>query len=74
MADYYADYPELRFDHGARFPKFTILEPEGDRRWRVRQTLLDPEDDKLWAIESIIDLHDEPFPEGPTIRLRSIGP
>ncbi len=73
MAEYYADYPELRFDHGARFPKFTILEPEGDRRWRVRQTLLDPEDDKLWAIEGIIDLHADPFPEGPMIRLRSIG-
>ena len=73
MAEYYAEYPELRYDHGARFPKFTLVEPEGDRQWRVRQTLLDPEDDNLWGLEGIIDLRDDPFPEGPMIRLRSLG-
>jgi superfamily II RNA helicase len=73
MADYFADYPELRFDHGARFPKYTILEPGGDRVWRVRQVMLDPEDDVAWAIEGTIDLRGDPFPEGPMVKLRSIG-
>ncbi len=73
MLGYFADYPELRFDHGARFPKFTLLEATGDRTWRVRQTLLDPEDDKLWAVEGEIDLHRDPFPEGPLVTVRSIG-
>jgi len=73
MQDYFADYPELRFDHGARFPKFTLLESTGERSWRVRQTLLDPEDDKLWAIEGEVDLRDDPFPEGPLVTVRRIG-
>jgi superfamily II RNA helicase len=73
MLDYFADYPELRFDHGARFPKFTLLESTGDRTWRVRQTLLDPEDDKLWAVEGEIDLRSDPFPEGPLVNVRSIS-
>lgn len=74
MADYFAEYPELRYDHGARFPKYTLIEPSGDRTWRVRQVMLDPEEDKLWAIEGEVDLRSDPFPEGPIVAVRSIGP
>jgi len=74
MVDYFAEYPELRYDHGARFPKYTLIEPSGDRTWRVRQVMLDPEEDKLWAIEGEVDLRSDPFPEGPIVAVRSIGP
>ena len=74
MVDYFAEYPELRYDHGARFPKYTLIEPSGDRTWRVRQVMLDPEEDKLWAIEGEVDLRTDPFPEGPIVAVRSIGP
>ena len=73
MAEYFLEYPELRFDHGARFPKYTIIENEGDRVWRVRQVLVDPEGDGAWALEGMIDLRVDPFPAGPMVRVRSIG-
>ena len=41
--------------------------------WRVRQVLVDPEGDGPWAIEGTVDLRSEPFPEGPMVRVRSIG-
>jgi hypothetical protein len=60
-----AEYPELRWDHEARFPKFTLLTATGDRVWRVRQVMVDPEGDNAWALEGDIDLRDDPVPRGP---------
>ena len=74
MAEYFREYPELRWGHDARFPKYTLLTATGDRTWRVRQVMVDPEADDLWAIEGDIDLRQDPFPEGPLVTLRSIGP
>ena len=73
MAEYYAEYPELRFDHGSRFPKFTTIEAVGDQQWRVSQVLVDPEDDNLWHVEGEVDLRGDGFPEGPIVYLRRIG-
>jgi superfamily II RNA helicase len=74
MAEYHREYSELRWGHEARYPKYTLLTATGDRTWRVRQVLVDPEGDNLWAIEGEIDLRNDPFPEGPLVTLRSIGP
>jgi hypothetical protein len=73
MAEYYAEYPTLRFDHGARFPKYTRIEPIADQRWRVQQVLVDPEEDNLWHIDGEIDLRGDGFPEGPLVTVRAIG-
>lgn len=73
MLEYYREYPELRWGHEARFPKYTLLTSTGDRTWRVRQVLVDPEGDNAWAIEGDIDLRNDPFPEGPLVALRTIG-
>jgi hypothetical protein len=73
MAEYFHEYPELRWGHEARFPKFTLLTATGDRTWRVRQVMVDPEGDNAWALEGDIDLRDTPFPEGPLVTLRTIG-
>lgn len=73
MAEYFADYPELRFDHGARFPKYTRIEEVGPQQWRVQQALVDPEDDLLWHVEGEVDLRDDGFPEGPIVAIRRIG-
>src|SRR5690606_16845873 len=56
LVDYYAEYPKIRFDHAARFPKHTLIRGEGGRIWSVRQVLLDPEDDNAWVIEGEVDL------------------
>jgi hypothetical protein len=76
MAGYYADYPELRWGHEARFPKYTLLAAQDDskRVWRVRQVLVDPEGDHLWAVEGEVDLRRDPFPEGAMVMLRKISP
>lgn len=74
MAEYFRDYPELRWGHDARYAKYTLLTATDDRTWRVRQVMVDPEGDNLWAIEGDIDLRDDPFPDGPLITLRSISP
>lgn len=73
VADYYAEYARLRFDHGARFPKYTILQETGDKTWSVRQVLVDPEDENLWVIEGEVDLHDEENIDGPLVWVRRIG-
>jgi len=73
MVEYYREYPELRWGHEARFPKYTLITATGDRTWRVRQVLVDPEGDNAWAIEGDIDLRSDPFPEGPLVALRTIG-
>ena len=73
MVEYYREYPELRWGHEARFPKYTLITATGDRTWRVRQVLVDPEGDNAWALEGDIDLRSDPFPEGPLVALRTIG-
>ncbi|WAS99565.1 DUF3516 domain-containing protein [Nannocystis poenicansa] len=73
MAEYYAEYPTLRFDHGARFPKYTRIEPVADQVWRVTQVLVDPEEDNLWHIEGEVDLRGDGFPEGPLVKVRAIA-
>ncbi|MBZ5707855.1 DEAD/DEAH box helicase [Nannocystis pusilla] len=73
MAEYYAEYPTLRFDHGARFPKYTRIEAVADQRWRVTQVLVDPEEDNLWHIEGEVDLRGDGFPEGPLVMMRAIA-
>lgn len=73
LADYFAEYERLRFDHGARFPKYTILRELDKGLWSVRQVLVDPEDDNLWVIEGEVDLRDEETHEGALVAIRRIG-
>ena len=73
MAEYFSEYPELRWGHEARYPKYTLLTATEDRVWRVRQVMVDPEGDNAWALEGDIDLRNDPFPEGPLVTLRTIG-
>lgn len=72
MRPYFADHERLRYDHGARFPKYTIVRPSGHRTWSVRQILVDPEEDNLWVLEAEVDLRGE-VPEGPLCALTRIG-
>jgi superfamily II RNA helicase len=72
MVDFYAEHEHLRYDHGARFPKYTAIKSSGHRTWSVRHTLVDPSEDNFWVIVGEVDLRGEP-PEGPLVHLRSIG-
>lgn len=73
MEDYFTEYAALRYDHGARFPKFTRIDVIADQRWRVRQVLVDPEEENVWHIEGEVDLRGDGFPEGPLVTVRAIG-
>ncbi|MEZ4451482.1 MAG: DUF3516 domain-containing protein [Nannocystaceae bacterium] len=73
LVDYYAEYPRIRFDHAARFPKHTLIRSTGARTWSVRQVLVDPEDDNSWVIEGEVDLRGAEVPEGPLVALRRVG-
>jgi hypothetical protein len=77
----------VRFDHRARLGEHTVITPVGDHQWRVRQVLLprseaeieaDEADSGLdpdtWILEGRIDLRGDTNPEGPLIRLATLGP
>jgi hypothetical protein len=55
----------------ARQPHLTFVDPDGERRYRVRQVLVDDEDHNDWAIEGVVDLT-EPR-DGALIELVRIG-
>ncbi|MCB9700320.1 MAG: DUF3516 domain-containing protein [Myxococcales bacterium] len=72
LIDYFAEHGSLRFDHGARFPKYTMIRASGGRTWSVRQVLVDPEGENDWVVEAEVDLRGE-VPEGPLCTIRRIG-
>ena len=73
MVPFFEGHAELLAGPEARLHQWTNLRPNGPRRWEVTQTLLDPEGDNDWAVFADIDLRDDGAPDGPILRLRSIG-
>jgi hypothetical protein len=73
LAAFYAEHDRIVFDHGARFPKHTIVELASERRWTVRQILVDPKEDNFWVVEGEIDLTETLAPEGPLVAIQRIG-
>lgn len=73
LAPFFAEHQQLLFNHQARLPTQTILEPNGPRQWRVRQLLLDPAEHNDWFIEAAIDLGGEVAADKPLIALQHIG-
>ena len=73
LAPFLAEYGELLFTPEARRAHHTLLEPVGERCWRVAQNLLDPAGDGLWALHGEVDLRRERDPEAPLVKLVRIG-
>ncbi len=61
------------FDHRARQPDKTFVEPLEDHLWRVRQVLIDPQEDNMWMIEGEVDLRDDKNPPGALVAITRIG-
>jgi hypothetical protein len=74
LAPFLAEYERVVFTPDARQARYTLLKRTGARSWDAFQVLVDPVGDDLWAIEAEVDLRQEREPEGPTLRMRRIGP
>ena len=73
MAPFFEEFGTLRFDHESRLTEHTRMVSAGDHLWNVSQRLLDPEGEGAWAIEAVVDLTEDAAPEGPLLRVQSIG-
>ncbi len=72
MAPFYEQHQRLVFDHRARLVDKTVLEDEGDGRYRLRQVLVDDAEDNDWFLAGDIDLTTW-TPDQPLLRLRTLG-
>ncbi|MBL8684467.1 MAG: DUF3516 domain-containing protein [Myxococcales bacterium] len=55
MREYWEEFDRIRTDRPGRDPKLTVLAPDGQGRWRVRQTIPDPEGDGLFFVEGYVE-------------------
>jgi superfamily II RNA helicase len=73
MAPYWAERQSIDTTPRARQPKWTVLEPDGPRRWTVRHSLLDLEGEPDWFIEGLVDLTNRPDVDGALVVMRHVG-
>lgn len=73
LAPFFEEHDEIVFGPLARQPGLTLVDKEGEHRYRVRQVLVDEEGDNDWALEGVIDLGDRPDPSAPLVDLQRIG-
>jgi hypothetical protein len=50
-----------------------VIEPDGPRRWHVRQVLLDERDEGIFHLDLVVDLTGTRNPETPILQLRGIS-
>jgi superfamily II RNA helicase len=55
MRGYWEDYDAIRTDLPGRDPRLTVLTPDGEGRWRVRQVIPDPLGDGMYFVEGTVD-------------------
>lgn len=73
MQPYFAEYSHVRFDHQARFPKWSRIEKSGPKSWTLTQTILDEVEDNFWYFKAEIDFEDAPAPDEPWLTLETIS-
>jgi hypothetical protein len=76
MGPYYQEHGAIDTTPAARHPSNTLIEPDGERRWRVLQRLQDRTGDGEsddWAIHAIVDLTEGVPGDGPLIELDRLG-
>jgi hypothetical protein len=69
------------FDGRAKQGWNTVITPDGNHRWTIRQVLVGPfdaddEDDDdvgAWSIEGVVDLRDGTDPQGPLVQVLTIA-
>lgn len=72
LRPFFAEYESLRFDHQARFPKWSHIERHGPKSWIVRQTILDDADDRFWYFQATVDFDRAMAPDEPWLALERI--
>jgi len=71
LQPFFEEYEKMVFDHHARNPQLTLIEPDG-ANFRVRQVLLDEQEHNEWFIEGEVRVDGSLRPEEPLFTLRSI--
>ena len=72
IAGYVDEVGPVVFDGRMKMGWMTVIEKLEPHRWRVSQLLNDDEEDG-WSINGIVDLRGDTNPEGPLVRVESIG-
>ena len=76
MGPYFQDHRGIDTTPAARHPSNTLIQPDGERRWRVQQRLQDRHGDGEsddWAIHATVDLTGGVPGDGPLIELDRLG-
>jgi hypothetical protein len=73
LEPFYAAHEAVVFDHAARSAQLTLVDDEGQGRYRIRQVLLDREGDNDWYLEARVDARDAETADGPLLKLIAIG-
>jgi superfamily II RNA helicase len=73
LEPFYAVHEAIVFDHAARNAQLTLVDDEGQGRYRIRQVLVDREGDNDWYIEARVAARDAETPDGPLLKLTQIS-
>lgn len=74
LDDFFSGRTAVRLDPEARSLKWTVLDDEEPRRWRISQTLVDPDDRNDWELVFEVDLDRSDAEGRPVLALSGGGP
>src|SRR5690606_35623981 len=74
LDDFFSGRTAVRLDPEARTLKWTVLDDEEPRRWRISQTLVDPDDRNDWELVFEVDLDRSDAEGRPVLALSGGGP
>lgn len=69
LDDFFSDRTAVRLDPEARSSKWTVLDEDEPRRWRISQTLVDPDERNDWELVFQVDLDRSDSEERPVLAL-----
>jgi superfamily II RNA helicase len=73
MAPYFEAHASIDLSPTARGTRNTIVQEDGEKRWKVLQKVIDPEGDEDWVVEGIVDLALVEDESEPLVVLQRIG-
>lgn len=73
MEPYFEAHASIDLSPTARGTRNTIMQEDGERRWKVMQKVIDPEQDEDWVAEGVVDLDLITDESEPLVLLTRIG-
>jgi superfamily II RNA helicase len=73
MRAYFEEHASIDLSPQARGTRNTIVQEDGERRWKVMQKIVDPEGDVDWVVEGFVDLDLIEDESEPLVTLERIG-